>query len=442
MPLTRLEGARLVTEASENESIMSPQSKELLRRVKDHFKNEIEYRDIYYLNPVESAKAMYAYTSDSAHALNYNNRGKDLSSGSNYSLSIVSSGRLNRNFSFFFNPQVRYPEDARDTATDGTVIEVLEGYGSLTFGNMELTVGRESLWWGPGYHGALLISNNAKPFDLIKITNPEPTLLPWLFSYLGPFKFTAFATRLESQRDLRKPYLTGLRLDLKPHPLFSVGLSRVAMFGGGGRKVDFGTVVDAFLARNENSASEPGNQLASVDVKLVIPWDLQPFVFYSEIGGEDEAGMLPSHIGYIAGVYLPRVIGAKQLALRGEYADNHVKNKPGVWYTHHIYSTGYKYKGEIIGHHMGSDARDIFFEATLNAGRPGSFIFSFDSETTGLQNNVKAKNRTALFSWVKEFERGLKLSAGYAVDWRKNIDSIEGNNLTPHSIWAGLDYNF
>ena len=48
------------------------------------------------------------------------------------------------------------------------------------------------MWWGQGAHGDLLLTNNAYPLDLVKFSNPEPTLLPWLFRYLGPFKYAAF----------------------------------------------------------------------------------------------------------------------------------------------------------------------------------------------------------------------------------------------------------
>ena len=51
-------------------------------------------------------------------------------------------------------------------------------YASVEALGIELTAGRESLWWGPGHHGALLASNNAEPISMLRLTNPPcpPTM--------------------------------------------------------------------------------------------------------------------------------------------------------------------------------------------------------------------------------------------------------------------------
>ncbi len=43
------------------------------------------------------------------------------------------------------------------------------GYAKLTLFNVELAVGRESLWWGPSLHGSLILSNNGPPLDQIRL---------------------------------------------------------------------------------------------------------------------------------------------------------------------------------------------------------------------------------------------------------------------------------
>ena len=70
----------------------------------------------------------------------------------------------------------------------------------LGLGSLEFSIGRQSLWWGQGRHGSLVLTNNAEPLDMIRLTNPNPILLPWVFKYLGPFRFDLFLTELEESR--------------------------------------------------------------------------------------------------------------------------------------------------------------------------------------------------------------------------------------------------
>ncbi len=119
------------------------------------------------------------------------------------------------------------------TSEEGADLTLKGAYGVVSFLGLDLTVGKDSQWWGPGYHGSLLLSNNAEPFTMVRLENPEPVLLPWILKYLGPFRWTFFVTRLEhDRRDVPEPYLWGMRIDFKPHPYVEIGLQRTAMLGG------------------------------------------------------------------------------------------------------------------------------------------------------------------------------------------------------------------
>src|SRR2546427_5562798 len=51
----------------------------------------------------------------------------------------------------------------------------------FTGGNVTFQVGRSSLWWGPGYHGTLLVSDNHFPLGMLPLWRGEPFWLPWGF---------------------------------------------------------------------------------------------------------------------------------------------------------------------------------------------------------------------------------------------------------------------
>ena len=108
-------------------------------------------------------------------------------------------------------------QNKNDLSNVGDVkLDLLKGYGKLSPWNVEIEAGRDSLWFGQGYHGTLLMTNNAFPLNLVKISNPNPTLLPWIFQYLGPFKYTVFVSWMEEHRDHPHCNLGGLRLNFKP----------------------------------------------------------------------------------------------------------------------------------------------------------------------------------------------------------------------------------
>lgn len=436
-PVSRFEAARLVNEAQAGRP--SPAAARLIERLKRELAPDNDLSSGAFRSmdvDLHDAGGRYIYSDGAPHFLNLNNKGDVLVNGSNFRAGFSGSAGFGSHLGFFLNPEVRYPEGA---SGDGQEVVLVEGYGSLNLWNIELTAGRQALWWGPGVHGALLLSDNARPFDLIKLTNPQPFALPWIFRHIGLLKLTGFVTRLEESRDFANPYLAGLRLDWKPYPYVSIGLARTAVFGGAGRHVDSGVIWDVITASNENVAGEPGNQLASFDAKVVLPFSFQKVVIYGELGGEDEAGALPSRNAHLLGVYLPGAFGSGNLDLRFEYAETYISKYPGMWYNHHIYTTGYTYDGRVIGHHMGTDAKDLFVSASYGSGY-GDFEFIFDMEVSG--RAVKTKTRSAALTWNGPLSQTAELDLGYYFDRRTNIDGVAGQDEDSHSVMAGLKMNF
>ena len=96
-------------------------------------------------------------------------------------------------------------------------------------GPAAVTVGRLPLWWGPARHGSLLVSNNAAPFDLVRVATAEPHLLPGWLTYLGLLSAEVFLTRLKDERTISKPYFAGVRVHTRVNPYVELGASRTAV---------------------------------------------------------------------------------------------------------------------------------------------------------------------------------------------------------------------
>jgi hypothetical protein len=395
-PLSRHEIARLLTEAEASPNRERPGISATIAELRRRFPSTTGSGLTF--TAVDTLYGRYLYADGKPTPLVYNNAGDEYASGSNGRLGL--SGRIESPWlSLQYTPELRHDQQ-RDT------VKGRELYAVLQLGPLDLLAGRISQWWGPGYHGATLLSNNADPFDQILLTNPQAIKLPWL----GPFRFVAFATRLENDRiDVAHPYLWGIRLTAKPMPEIEVGVQRTAMLGGNGYSNGINTWWHSFTTAGEHLGGEAGDQRGSVDLKLTLPFEVQPLQLYGEVGAEDSRHGAPYKYAYLGGLFLTRLAGLRQLQLRGEIANNHVSGRPNVWYNHHRYFQGYSYRGEIIGHHMGSDSRDYFAEVSwLFPDDISRLTFSYDHEHHNLsfapQEEKSEYNLSALFLAMPHLE--------------------------------------
>ena len=360
LPISRLEGARLTKEALNYTGTgRSSRTEAVLDRLQREFQRELD-DDLFYFTPADTANVRYINSDRKSFFAQKNRDGVEIRRGNNAYLDL-SSRFDSRYLGVAVKPEIDLHEDA-------THFTFKKAYLLANLGREEFMLGKESAWWGPGQNGSILLSTNAEPLTTVKLSNSVP-YFPFGIGVRG----TLFFARLENDRnDVRKPILNGIRLDIKPARFIELGLSKSALFGGDGRKENSRTFTDSLFGIGENvnstNANEPGDQRAGFDVKLVLPWHRQPITLYIDFAGEDQRNHFPEKWFYLYGLYLPRVLNLDRLEFFAEYANNKDSFYKGAWYTHHIYSQGYTYNGRIIGHYMGSDAKDLFLQARYNLG--------------------------------------------------------------------------
>ncbi|OGW33348.1 MAG: hypothetical protein A2X58_11410 [Nitrospirae bacterium GWC2_56_14] len=434
-PMSRTEAVRLLEEAGKNAEGRSDFIKSLVRELSQRIGPESSGSSG--VKPVESLYGKYVNTNAAARsltyklarekeqALNYNNDGILYGHGSNGQAGITSRADDLGRFSFYFNPEF--------TAAQGEGSELFfrKAYAVLDLG-WDLIAGKNSQWWGPGYHGAILLSNNAEPFTMLQITNPVPSTLPWIFSYLGTYRFTYFVTQLEKDRaDIAEPYFWGMRVVFKPHPNLEIGFERTALLGGRGRPTDVGTWLNSMFGTREHDREQnPGDQRAGYDLKLTLPFELQPLQVYWEEAGEENRqrnSRMPYKLADLYGFYLPRVLSYERISLRAEYATNHVSYWPDVWYTHGVYTAGYTYNGQIMGHHMGTDSRDLFAELTCRFPEKNArWSLAYDRSEHSLSGPVRETAHELSLNMHLNAAENADLALTYGYSWMKNVDFVPG----------------
>lgn len=434
-PISRVEMARHIAQAMHGLGRTAAPSSVLVAiidRLKQEFKGELIEIGVIdgaygrsFVKPVEDPYVRYLYARNRPNL--ENQRGDVFEHGSNYRLGFASRGRVSDFAAFYIHPEYGGALSESDRGLD-----LIEGYGMVAAGPLEVEVGKDSLWWGPGYRGSMLMSNNAEPFTMIKITNPQPLQLPWILRYLGPLRTEWFLTQLEEDRYIPNAKLSGARVNFKPLPWVELGASRVVMFGGRGvPDVGVTDYAKMFFAMSEQAEN---NQLAGGDASVLIPLAELPWLkklplrsvkLYVDGAGEDEAGGIPSNWGALYGLQLNDLLKTGRTDLRVEYAENHVDGKPNVFYAHSLYLSGYTYKGRVIGHYMGTDSRDVFVQ--LSHYLTGDLLVSlaYDRQT----HDLSAEDRLV----SNMFECGLvffrwpnwQIEAGYRYE---NTDELLGGD--------------
>lgn len=255
------------------------------------------------------------------------------------------------------------PVDGKEWRADGS-------YMGIALGNWFLAASATDRWWGPGWDGSMILSNNARPIPAITLQRREarPTSIRWL-RWVGPWTTQLILGEMESSRRTPNARFFGWRVGFRPLPKLEIGLSRTAQWCGEGRRCDFDIFVDLLtgirdnLGQNADPQNEPGNQLAGFDLRYSFDALSRPWAFYTQWIGEDEQNGAPS--GHLA------QLGLETWSSWGErgasYRIHAEYNEPtcsaitdsdpnfGCAYSHHIYRDGYRYRGRAIGHSADSD---------------------------------------------------------------------------------------
>ncbi|MDJ0908310.1 MAG: capsule assembly Wzi family protein [Woeseiaceae bacterium] len=254
-------------------------------------------------------------------------------------------------------------QDSSDARADNSMIGVAAG-------NWTIAASTQDRWWGPGWDGSLILSNNARPIPSLMIDRifTDPFETKWL-SWIGPWDMTILFGQLESEREVPDARFFGMRVNFRPTESLEIGLSRTALWCGEDRPCGFDTFVDLYFGRDNlgdagvTEENEPGTQEAGFDIRWSPAYFDRNVAFYGQFIGEDEAGGLPSKwFGQFgaewSGVLRERWSARAFLELAATSCQFQENSEIfNCAYNHSIYKTGFRYRGRTIGHPADNDAR-------------------------------------------------------------------------------------
>jgi hypothetical protein len=247
---------------------------------------------------------------------------------------------------------------------------LLDAYLGINLDNWEILVGKQSLDWGPGPGGSLLWSDNAEPVDMVRLVNSEPIHLHGVFKYLGPVRIDQFIGRLGDDTVVRRPFIYGNKISLKPLPCFEFGFGRTVTIGGhGGDPLTPDNFFLSFFGRTSNHSlggSVPGDSHVNVDWTFNVPKVRNYLVFYGDWYSDDDPipFQAPSRSAFHPGIYVTHFPGIPKLDLHIETANTQVAiigkgvvTDGNLNYFNFIYRDGYTNDGNLIGNVVGRDGQ-------------------------------------------------------------------------------------
>ena len=319
---------------------------------------------------------------------------------------------------------------------------------------VEMQFGQDNLQWGPGYHGNLMVSPNPTAIDMLKFQTIFKTV-----------SFTAFTGVLEDRsEDINEKYISGHRIEGYFWDRFGFGMSEVVVYGnrfepGYLNPVNIYLINEQTISRADSRAPGSGdNVLASVDLRFR---PIDNFEIYGEMlvdDGNPAASFYhwDTKFGILGGIYLTDPFGLPDTDFHVEYTFINQYT-----YTHVNPVNVYKHFTSVIGHHIGTDADNLWIELRRRFTDKLETVFGYELERHGegdidknhpqdapkddvwtpLSGITESEHRLRIgFNWVEIGH--YSIYGEWARVWRRNLGNHQDVHETGNEIQAKALYRF
>ena len=369
-----------------------------------------------------------------------NNDGIVYHSGQNVEFRLSGEAYLKSFATAFIEPLFLYSR-----GTDSRQLLLNKGYLKLGGKEFELEMGRDENWLGLGFRGAGILTNNARNFDFVKISSPEPISI----KYFGDIKYLFLLSRLDrtGTGDLvRQPYYYASTFLYKPIDILELGIDVGRQQGGPGVS---NSLTSWFRGVFGDTNQDNSNSVADIEFRLRIP-----FLRNTELYAEDIFEDLLCAESYIAGVYIPRLTANGKDDFRIEYFLGN-----SILYTNGTFTEGYLYRGMPIGDSQGGAAEEFFVRYSHwfsirnrlaleyyhtergNLGRvPVNSSGQVDLQN-GVLQAVERKNSVRTF-WDLPLHGDFDLQLMYGWERIHNLNLMEGVDRTNQIFKMDVSYRY
>ena len=242
---------------------------------------------------------------------------------------------------------------------------LLDTYVAANVGGMDFTLGKQSLWWAPNYGGALLLSNNAEPIYMGRVSRTAPFELPWIFHILGPMKWDFFFGKLSGNQYPARPLVHGEKIAFEPTKNLEVSFSRTGEFGGVGRPLTIPALWNTYTSIQSSvgvaPSQNPGERNGGFDFTYRVPGFRDWITLYADLASRDDPNPLdaPRRAAWSPGLYLAWIPHVPKLDFRMEAVNTNSPSSPNrngkFFYWEDFYHDLYTNKNNLMGDWIGRE---------------------------------------------------------------------------------------
>lgn len=252
---------------------------------------------------------------------------------------------------------------------DVSRFRALDAYVGMRAGPFNLSVGKQSLWWGPTYDSPLSFGNNAEPTKNFKITLAHPVHIWPAREVTAEFAIG----KLGGHSYTWRPWFNALKLSFKLTENLEVGFTRWSILWGEGHPITARSFARNWLSTNSPSNSwagmtnpaDPGDRKGGFDFRYRIPGLRNWLTIYTDSYCDDDPSPLanPRRAAINPGLYLSHVPGIPRLDFRVEAPSTTPLDggqiRLGSNYWNGQYRSGNTNYGVLLGNSVGRDARAL-----------------------------------------------------------------------------------
>ena len=416
-PWTRAECQRQIAEADHSAQSLPPASdiEQTLRSLKSEFSTDAQHS---YSAQIDSVYARYGRISgtplrDSYHfgQTLWNDFGRPYDEGNNAIAGVTASAVAGP---FFFYAQGEYEHaPGRGPLTDAqrTLIASLDAnpiqsaapvntiyrfhpidmYAGVKLGEYALTFGKQSLWLAPTEASPLMLSDNADPMYMLRLSRTTPLVLPGFLHWLGPVRGEFLFSKLSGHLFPASPFFNLQKVSFHPTKNLEIGFTRASIWAGVGHPFTFDSLLRNFGSFSSplgesstiGNPNDPGDRKSGLDFSYRVPGLRNWLSVYSDMYADDDPSPLanPRRSAINPGFYLSHFPGMAKLDLRGEATSTQMLTSvdmgPQFLYFNGQYHDGNTNQSVLFGSPIGRDARSYQGWSTYHFSAVNSLVFSF-----------------------------------------------------------------
>jgi Capsule assembly protein Wzi/PAP2 superfamily len=261
----------------------------------------------------------------------------------------------------------------------------LDMYAGVKLGEYAVTFGKQSLWLGPGESGPLMLSDNADPMYMLRLTRTTPLVLPGFLRHLGEIRGEFLVSKLSGHQFPQRPFFNLQKISFHPTQNLEIGFTRASLWAGVGHPFTAHSLLRNFTSNGDSGTgvSDPGDRKSGFDFSYRLPGLRNWLSLYSDFYSDDDPSPLanPRRTAINPGLYLSHFPRFAKLDLRVETVSTQslvpTDRTGSFFYFNDNYHDSNTNKGYLFGNQTGRDGRTYQAWTTWHFSAATSLQFGY-----------------------------------------------------------------